>query len=88
MLHRLFPLLLLGLALTSCARDTSKSARNVVLITMDTTRADRLGCYGCDVVGTPNIDNVADKGTVFSRAFATAPITGPSHASILSGRTV
>lgn len=85
MLRRLFPLLLLGLALTSCAREESKTARNVVLITMDTTRADRLGCYGCDLVGTPNIDGVAGRGTVFSRAFATAPITGPSHASILSG---
>ncbi len=52
---------------------------------MDTTRADRLGCYGYDGVATPNIDRVAAAGTLFTRAFATAPITGPSHASILSG---
>lgn len=85
MFRRLFSLLLLGLSLGACAREAPAPARNVVLITMDTTRADRLGCYGCDQVDTPNIDGVAGRGTVFSRAFATAPITGPSHASILSG---
>jgi arylsulfatase A-like enzyme/Tfp pilus assembly protein PilF len=59
--------------------------RNVVLITLDTTRADRLGCYGSKTVRTPNLDSIATGGTVFERAFAVAPITGPSHASILSG---
>ena len=58
--------------------------RNLVLVTMDTTRADRIGCYGYDA-HTPNIDRAAAGGTVFDRAFTVAPITGPAHASILSG---
>lgn len=85
MLRVRLPFLLLSLVLCACARDVPEPPRNVVLITMDTTRADRLGCYGSDRVETPNIDAIASRGTVFSRAFATAPITGPSHASILSG---
>ena len=59
--------------------------RNLVLITLDTTRADRLGCYGSTTVQTPNLDRIASRGTVFDHAFAVAPITAPSHASILSG---
>lgn len=59
--------------------------RNLVLITLDTTRADRLGCYGSRTVHTPNLDSIASKGTVFEHAIAVAPITGPSHVSILSG---
>ena len=74
--------LLVVLLLTGgCARQP----RNLLLITMDTTRADHLGCYGHESAHTPNIDRVARKGTVFRRAFTAAPITGPSHASILSG---
>jgi len=60
-------------------------ARNLVLITLDTTRADRLGCYGSQTVHTPNLDRIAADGTVFDHAIAVAPITGPSHVSILSG---
>ncbi len=56
-----------------------------MLITLDTTRADRLGCYGSTTARTPNLDSVAAGGTVFDRAFAVAPITAPSHTSILSG---
>lgn len=59
--------------------------RNLVLITLDTTRADRLGCYGSRIVQTPNLDRIAERGTVFDHALAVAPITGPSHVSILSG---
>ena len=82
--HRVFALLL-PVMVAACAPVPSTAPKNVVLITMDTTRADRLGCYGYDGVSTPNIDRVANRGTLFTRAFATAPITGPSHASILSG---
>ncbi len=76
--------LALLLAISACA-PAPQTARNLVLITMDTTRPDRLGCYGSTAVSTPNIDAVAAGGTVFERAFAVAPITAPSHASILSG---
>jgi arylsulfatase A-like enzyme/Tfp pilus assembly protein PilF len=58
---------------------------NVVLVTLDTLRADRLGCYGFNEVATPNIDALCAEGVVFEQATATAPMTLPSHASILTG---
>lgn len=57
----------------------------VVLITLDTCRADRLGCYGGDPAITPTLDRLAAEGVRFGRALSTAPITLPAHASILSG---
>ncbi len=73
-------LLTVALFLGACA----PKPKNLVLITMDTTRADRLGCYGYDA-HTPYIDKVARESSLFRRAFAVTPITGPSHASILTG---
>jgi arylsulfatase A-like enzyme/Flp pilus assembly protein TadD len=58
--------------------------RAVLLVTIDTCRADRLGCYGGGV-STPAIDGLAADGTLFLQAGATAPITLPSHLSILTG---
>lgn len=58
---------------------------NIILITIDTLRADHLGCYGYKQNTSPNIDQLASKGMIFRNAFATAPITLPSHASILTG---
>jgi len=58
---------------------------NVVLLTLDTTRADFLGCYGRPGDPTPNLDALARAGTRFDRAIATASVTPVSHASILSG---
>ena len=58
---------------------------NVVLISLDTTRADHLGCYGYDKPVSPRIDEVAKRGTVFNMAMCTASITPVSHASILTG---
>ncbi|HXY40168.1 MAG TPA: sulfatase-like hydrolase/transferase [Vicinamibacteria bacterium] len=58
---------------------------NVVVVTLDTLRADRLGCYGFGGVATPNIDAVADEGVVFEQATSTAPMTLPSHVSIFTG---
>ena len=60
-------------------------APNVVLITIDTLRADHVGCYGYKQIKTPNIDGLAAEGTRFDRAFAVAPVTLPSHSSILTG---
>jgi arylsulfatase A-like enzyme/Flp pilus assembly protein TadD len=59
--------------------------RTVVLITIDTLRADRVGAYGWAAARTPAIDALAARGARFTRAFATAPITLPSHASLLTG---
>lgn len=58
---------------------------NVVLITLDTTRADRLGCYGSRSTRTPNLDRLAEHGIRFDRAIATAAVTPVSHASIFTG---
>jgi arylsulfatase A-like enzyme len=59
--------------------------QNLVVITLDTTRPDRLGCYGNHEIDTPNLDRLCERGVVFSRAVATAPSTLPSHASIFTG---
>ncbi len=59
---------------------------NVVLITLDTTRADRLGCYGYKDAVTPNLDAIARNGVRFAKAYAPVPLTLPSHASIMTGR--
>ncbi len=61
------------------------SALNVVVITLDTTRADRLGCYGFTGVETPAIDALAREGVVFDHSTATVPLTFPSHSSIFTG---
>jgi arylsulfatase A-like enzyme/Tfp pilus assembly protein PilF len=58
---------------------------NVVLITLDTTRADRMGFLGSDRGLTPNLDALAHRAVVFSRAYAQVPLTTPSHAGILTG---
>lgn len=59
---------------------------NVLLVTFDTTRADRLGCYGNTRIETPTLDGLAAEGVRFARALSAVPITAPSHASILTGR--
>ena len=56
-----------------------------LLITLDTTRADHLEPYGAENVETPALSELAENGIVFERAFATAPITAPTHASLLTG---
>jgi len=59
---------------------------NILIITMDTTRADHLGCYGYEGVKTPAIDEVASEGVVFENAFSVQPVTLPSHCSIFTGQ--
>ena len=62
--------------------------RSVIVVTLDTTRPDRLGCYGdpdISDIDTPTIDRLAREGILFSNAVATAPATLPSHASIFTG---
>jgi arylsulfatase A-like enzyme/Flp pilus assembly protein TadD len=68
-----------------CARG-SLSGDNVLLITLDTTRADRLGCYGYSRAATPALDALARRGTLFENAVAQVPMTLPSHATLLTGR--
>ncbi len=58
---------------------------NVLFITLDTTRADRLGCYGYTKAETSAIDSVANEGVLFEQAYTPAPLTLPSHASLFTG---
>src|SRR5436189_5481709 len=82
---------LLGLAglaiLTSCKSVSPPAPRqlNLLLVTIDTLRADRLGCYGDSRIETPNLDRIARQGVLFENAVAPAPLTAPSHASMLTG---
>ncbi|MBP6909496.1 MAG: sulfatase-like hydrolase/transferase [Acidobacteria bacterium] len=63
----------------------SAPAFNLLLITLDTTRADHLGCYGDKEARTPNLDRLAAEGWRFNRVYCSAPLTLPSHATILTG---
>ncbi len=78
-----------GLGVGALPGSTAKVARegnlNVLLITLDTMRADRLGAYGWSGARTPNIDALAAGGVRFARAYCPAPLTLPSHCSILTG---
>src|SRR6266404_6254755 len=58
---------------------------NVILITIDTLRADHVSCYGAKNVKTPTLDGLAHDGVVFERAISQVPLTWPSHAVILTG---
>ena len=75
-------------SIAACARQAewhSGAAPNVLLITVDTLRADALGVYGNRSVSTPWIDRLAAGGVRFTQARASAVVTLPSHATILSG---
>ena len=58
---------------------------NILLITLDTTRADHLGCYGYLRAKTPNMDGLAQNGVKFNNAYAQVPLTLPSHCSMMTG---
>ena len=64
---------------------TSAEVPNIVFITLDTTRADRMGFLGNTQGLTPNLDLVARQGVVFERAYSQAPLTPVSHATIFTG---
>ncbi len=59
---------------------------NLVVVTLDTTRADRLGCYGGTQVETPHLDALAAGGTLFERAISPVPLTLPAHCSLFTGK--
>jgi choline-sulfatase len=62
------------------------SALNLLVVTLDTTRADRIGAYGLADAGTPVLDRLAREGALFTHATSSAPLTLPSHASLFTGR--
>ena len=74
-----------GHSIARKTRGPEKSFPNIVLITLDTTRADRMGFMGSRRGLTPNLDGLARQSAVFTRAYAQVPLTSPSHATILTG---
>ena len=71
--------------LAPAGADSSAPPRNLLLISIDTLRADHLSCNGAQNVTTPNLDRLAREGVNFGRARTSVPLTLPSHASILTG---
>ncbi|RMF93544.1 MAG: hypothetical protein D6734_09810, partial [Candidatus Schekmanbacteria bacterium] len=65
-----------------------KGKYNLLIITIDTLRADRLGCYGFRKNTSPAIDKFADESLLFENAIVQVPFTGPSHASLFTGKYV
>jgi len=58
---------------------------NVILFTLDTTRADHIACYGYPDVKTPHLDALAGRGVLFEQAATSSPLTLPAHCSIMTG---
>src|SRR3954462_3605164 len=79
-----FTLLFLSPAVLSAAPPKA-APPNVVVITIDTLRADHLGCYGYRGVKTPNLDSLASGGVRFQNAFTPVPITLPAHSALMTG---
>ncbi|HSF19877.1 MAG TPA: sulfatase-like hydrolase/transferase [Vicinamibacteria bacterium] len=73
-------------ALVGCSMGRERPS-NLILVSVDTLRADHLSCYGSALVSTPAIDRVAREGIVFENATTVAPTTLPAHASLLTGVT-
>ncbi len=70
------------------ATGTEQKRPNMLLVTLDTVRADHVGCYGYKRATTPTIDRLAQQGTTFTRAFSNIPWTTPSHFCFLTGAHV
>lgn len=98
--HRALVLLLPVVAFLGCSRSKAPEpdvepasppaavqpkSPDVLVITVDTLRADRLGCYGFEPARTPHIDRLSTEGVRVEHAVAPAPITMPSHTSIFTG---
>jgi len=64
----------------------SENDLSLLVVTLDTTRADRLGAYGYSEIVTPNLDRMAGDGVVFEQAESVAPLTLPAHSSIFTGQ--
>ena len=76
---------MIGALLLAAAASAAPAPPSVVLVTLDTTRADHLGCYGSTRALTPNIDAIARSGVRFENAFSPVPLTLPAHTSLLTG---
>jgi len=85
--YLLVALLAAGPATQGCAgEDRRPRGPSVLLMTIDTLRADHLGCYNQTAPArTPFIDSLAERGVLFEKAWTTVPLTTPAHASMLTG---
>ncbi|MCX6544349.1 MAG: sulfatase-like hydrolase/transferase [Acidobacteria bacterium] len=75
-----------GIDLGSLAAGVSRQGLNLLIVTLDTTRADRIGAYGALDVETPAVDALAREGVQFDQAVSVAPLTLPVHSSIFTGK--
>ena len=75
-----------GADLGSLPQGVTRQALNVVVVTLDTTRSDRIGAYGAKDVETPVLDGIARDGVQFDQAVSVAPLTLPAHSSIFTGK--
>jgi len=73
------------LAASAGCGDRVPAVSRVILVTFDTTRADRLGCYGYELAETPTLDRLADEGVLFEQAVSPVPTTLPSHSTMFTG---
>lgn len=92
---RLHPACALAALLVACGEeeplppepaDAADPRPDILLVTIDTLRADRVGAYGDPLASTPTLDRLAAQGALFREAHAVTPLTLPSHASLLTGR--
>src|SRR5437588_9944276 len=80
--------LIAAILLVACARPVAQKQlrhANVLLITLDTTRADHIGCYGYGKARTPTLDGLAHESALFESCITPTAYTLPSHSSIMTG---
>ncbi len=85
MFRRILPALLFALVVAGAVAAHAATKPNIVLITLDSTRADRMGFLGSKARITPNLDALAGQSMVFEQAYSQAPLTVVSHATLLTG---
>jgi choline-sulfatase len=75
-----------GVELGTLPSGVNRDRLNLLIVTLDTTRADRIGVYGARDVETPTIDALGREGIVFDQAVSVAPLTLPAHSSLFTGK--
>src|SRR5436190_2059543 len=80
-------LCLLGICWVGLISFWPRHRLNLLLVTLDTTRADHLGCYGYVAARTPALDALAARGVLFENSYTVVPLTLPSHATMFTGLT-
>src|SRR3954466_13846355 len=75
-----------GIDVGTLPRGVARDRLNLVIVTLDTTRADRIGAYGSHEAEPPTIDRLATEGVLFEQAVSAAPLTLPAHSSLFTGR--